>query len=132
MRQRNRRRKRLVLRCSLTPEQLREIADAVSYHGSTEHKTYPSPAGQPALRSDATPCDPDIEWAEINASLVEGVLRGCVSETMERGFPKYVWGWIGDALYEARHLNGAGGQYKGYKLEPPEYPRDREDRLSWD
>lgn len=51
---------------------------------------------------------------------------------MEQGFPKYVWGWLGDDLYEARHLNGAGGQYKGYKLEPPEYPRDPENRLTWD
>ena len=119
-----------MLYCDLPVDQLQLIAEAVVYHGSTEHKTYPSPAGPPSLRSDATPCDPNIDWEDIKASLTEGVLRGCVSQTMEQGFPKYVWGWIGDDLYEARHLNGAGGQYKGYKLEPPEYPLDRESRLN--
>lgn len=130
MRQRNR--KRLVVRCELTAEQLRTVADQVIYHGSTEHKAYPSRVGSPALRSDATPCDPDIDWNDINASLSEGVRRGCVSQTMEQGFPRYVWGWLGDDLYEARHLNGFGGQYKGYKLEQPEYPRDLDDRLDWE
>lgn len=94
MRQRNR--KRLVVRCELTAEQLRTVADQVIYHGSTEHKAYPSRVGSPALRSDATPCDPDVDWNDINASLSEGVRRGCVSQTMEQGFPRYVWGWLGD------------------------------------
>ena len=107
-----------------------EIAKAAEYHGSAEHKSYPSPAGPPALRSDATPCEP-IDYAQINATLAEGIRRGCVSEAMEHGFPKYVWGWLGDELYEARHLNGAGGQYKGYRIEPPEYPRDPDGRLRW-
>ena len=129
MRQRSRRRKRLVLHCDLSEEQLHEIADRVSCFGSAEHKVYPSRAGPPALRSDATPCDPDIDEQDINASLVEGVRRGCVSQQMEQGFPKYVWGYTGEDLYEARHLNGFGGQYKGYRFESPEYPRDRQRRL---
>ncbi len=61
----------------------------------------------------------------------EGVRRGCISEATEQGFPKYVWAWLGGDLYEARHLNGFAGKYKGYRLEPPEYPRDSDHRLDW-
>ena len=101
------------------------------YHGSSEHKSYPSRAGPPALRTDATPCDPDIDWAAISNALAQGVRRGCISEATEQGFPKYVWAWLGGDLYEARHLNGFAGKYKGYRLEPPEYPRDSDRRLDW-
>lgn len=127
---RRRRRSRLSINCELADDQLDQIADRAEYHGSAEHKTYPSRAGPPALRSDATPCD-QIDYEEINAVLAKGIRRGCVSQTMEQGFPKYVWGWLGGELYEARHLNGAGGLYKGYRIEPPERPRDPERRLDW-
>ena len=127
---RRRKRRRLRIDCALTDDCLGQVAELAAYHGSAEHKTYPSPAGPPALRSDATPCDP-IGYADINAALAEGIRRGCVSRAMEQGFPKYVWGWLGNELYEARHLNGGGGQYKGYRLEPPEYPHDPDGRLCW-
>ena len=107
------------------------IAEHVEYHGSSEHKSYPSRAGPPALRTDATPCDPDIDWAAISNALAQGVRRGCISEATEQGLPKYVWAWLGGDLYEARHLNGFAGKYKGYRLEPPEYPRDSDRRLDW-
>lgn len=126
---RRRVRRRLEINCRLQDEALEAIADGAEYVGSAEHKTYPSPAGQPALRSDATPCDP-IDYDDINAALAEGIRRGCVSEVMEQGFPKYVWGWLDGELYEARHLNGVGGQYKGYRLESAEYPRDPDGRLN--
>ena len=100
--------------------------------GSAEHKNYPSPAGPPALRSDATPCDPGLSFAHIGAALAEGIRRGCVSADTEQDFPKYVWGWLGGDLYEARHINGPAGTYKGYKIEEPEYPRDPDGRLSWE
>ena len=125
-----RNRKRLRIDCRLTDDQLDRIADLATYHGSSEHKTYPSPAGPPALRSDATPCE-RIDYVDINAALAEGIRRGCVSPTMERGFPKYVWGWLHGELYEARHLNGSGGQYKGYPIESPERPQDPDRRLDW-
>ena len=99
--------------------------------GSAEHKGYPSPAGPPALRSDATPCDPNIERHEIKSVLREAIRRRCVSSVFEQGFPKYVWGWLGGALYEARHINGPAGTYKGYRLEEVEHPRDPEGRLDW-
>src|SRR6266516_5596381 len=34
------------------------LAQRASYVGSSEHKTYPSFAGQPRLRADASKCDP--------------------------------------------------------------------------
>ncbi len=129
MRRRNRRRRRI--QCELPDDSLMHLAEQVEYHGSGEHKSHPSPAGPPALRTDATPCDPAIDWVDIGNALAEGVRRGCVSEATEQGFPKYVWAWLDGDLYEARHLNGFAGKYKGYRLEPPEYPRDPDRRLDW-
>ncbi len=100
--------------------------------GSAEHKNYPSSAGPPALRSDATPCDPQISFKEIGEVLELAIRRRCVSSTFERGFPKYVWGWLREQLYEARHINGPAGTYKGYPIEEVEYPRDPENRLNWE
>ncbi len=34
-----------------------EVAERVTYRGSALHKTYPSPAGPPALRADEAKCD---------------------------------------------------------------------------
>ncbi len=106
------------------------VARKARYVGSAEHKGYPSAAGPPALRSDATPCDPGISSADIGSALAEGIRRGCVSALTEQGFPKYVWGWLGDDLYEARHINGPAGTYKGYRIEESERPLDRYGRLN--
>lgn len=118
------------LHCELTDDDLYGIATRAKYVGSPEHKSYRSPAGEPKLRSDATPCDKRIKFVDINTVLLDSIRSGCISNAMEQGFPKYVWGWIGDDLYESRHLNGNPGTYKGYRLEPPEYPKDRKNRLS--
>ena len=88
---------------SRVPAIVPAIANRVSYCGSAEHKTYPSPAEPPALRPDATPCDPDTDCDDMHASLAEGVRRGCVSQRTERGFPRHVWGDIGEAPYEGHH-----------------------------
>lgn len=108
-----------------------EVAERATYVGSSEHKGHPSVAGPPALRSDATPCEPhrtkDID--ANTAALRAGIARRCTSAVFEGGFPKYVWTWIDDALYEARHINGPQGTYKGYRLEVAEHPRDPEGRL---
>ena len=104
-------------------------ASKVRYVGSPEHKSYPSAAGPPALRSDATPRDPKITADAINAVLQEAVRRRCTSADFEQGFPKYAWGWLDGDLYEARHMNGPPGTYKGYKLDESQHPRDKEQRL---
>jgi hypothetical protein len=110
------------------------VAAKVRYVGSPEHKDHPSQAGPPALRSDATPCEPHLtkDLDGNTAALQEGILRECTSGVFEGGFPKYVWTWLGGDLYEARHINGPQGNYKGYKLQPAEYPIDRDHRLGWD
>jgi hypothetical protein len=110
-----------------------ELAKKVAYVGSAEHKDHPSAAGSPRLRSDATPCDPaltrDVEGN--TTALREGIRRRCVSQEFEGGFPRYVWTWIGRDLFEARHINGPLGTYKGYRLEPIEWPEDPNGLLKW-
>ena len=55
-------------------------------------------------------------------------VRGSRSCALESCF---VWGWLNGDLYEARHINGSAGTYKGYKLLESEYPRDPMGRLDW-
>lgn len=63
------------------------VARKARYVGSPEHKGFPSAAGPPALRSDVTPCDPDISVADIGSALAEGIRRRCVSAASEQGLP---------------------------------------------
>ena len=114
-----------------TPE---GVAARATYVGSPERESHPSAAGPPALRSDATPCEPRLSRdVESNtAALRAGIVRTCTSAVFEGGFPKYVWTWIAEELYEARHVNGPGGTYKGYRLESFEHPLDPEAKLQWD
>jgi len=111
-----------------------EVAGEVQYTGSPEHKSHPSSAGPAGLRSDATPCDPQMsrDIDRNTEALREGIRRQCVSDTFQGKFPKYVWSWIDGRLYEARHINGPQGEYKGYRLEPPEYPHDPQGKLNWE
>jgi len=110
-----------------------EVADRAIYVGSAEHKDHPSAVGPPALRSDATPCEQSmtLDVQRNTDALREGIRRLCVSGVFEGGFPKYVWTWVNGSLYEARHINGPQGTYKGYKLEQVERPEDPENRLDW-
>src|SRR6266699_551723 len=92
--------------------QPQEVAAQVTYVGSAEHKDVPSFAGNPALRSTASRCDPRYQNPElITDALREAIRRECVGAEFEGVFPKYVWGWFDGQLYEARHIGGAGGQY---------------------
>lgn len=110
-----------------------ELVKRVSYIGSPEHKDHPSAAGPPRLRSDATPCEPQMtQNVDLNTeALRNGILRRCTSASFEGGFPKYVWTWIDGTLYEARHINGPRGTYKGYRLEEIERPLDPDHLLDW-
>jgi hypothetical protein len=110
-----------------------EIASHAVYVGSAEHKSYPSPAGNPALRSDASPCDPRYtDMDALTRALRVAITRGCIGAIFEGGFPKYVWGCMDGRLYEARHINGPQGTYKAYMLEELERPKDDEGRLMWE
>jgi len=111
-----------------------DLADKVTYVGSPEHKSHPSLAGPPALRSDASKCEPAMtnDVARNTDALREGIRRRCTSEVFEDGFPKYVWTWLDRYLYEARHIRGPAGTYKGYRLEHAERPDDPENLLDWE
>ncbi|MHB1037054.1 MAG: hypothetical protein ACYC35_20535 [Pirellulales bacterium] len=109
------------------------VAGRASYVGSAEHKTYPSAAGHPALRSDASRCDPRYtDFEQITQALREGIQRRCASGVFDGDYPKYVWGWLDGRLYEARLINSRQGTYKGYPLEEVETPRDDDGLLNWD
>ena len=109
-----------------------DVADRASYIGSAEHKTYPSPAGHPGLRSDASRCDPRYtDFQQITLVLREGIRRRCTSGVFEGDFPKYVWGWLDGQLYEARLINRQQGAYKGYPLEEVDFPKDEDGLLNW-
>jgi hypothetical protein len=124
---------RVIAAWGSSPPDLVDIAARAVYVGSAEHKSYPSPAGNPALRSDASPCDPQYTDMEaITAVLREAILRGCIGAIIEGGFPKYVWGWMDGRLYEARHINGPQGTYKAYELQEFERPKDDHGRLRWE
>ena len=129
---RHRRKRRRAIGVRTSDEPLESVARTARYVGSAEHKSYPSPAGPPALRSDATPCDPAIALADVQATLAEAIRRGCVSAAVEQGFPRYAWGWLDGALFEARHVDGPAGTYKGYRITDAECPHDPDGRLHWE
>lgn len=110
-----------------------DVAARARYTGSAEHKGHPSDLGPPALRSDATPCEPArTRNVERNTeALREGIRRGCVGAEFEGDFPRFVWTWIEGALYQARLTNRELGTYKGWRIEPIEHPDDPEGRLRW-
>ncbi len=71
-----------------------QVATIATYRGSAEHKDYPSPAGNPALRSDASRCDPRYtEFEPITEVLRTAIRRGRVGAIFVGGFPKNVWAW---------------------------------------
>ena len=54
----------------------------------------------------------------------------CVGSPWEGDFPRYAWSKVGDVVYEARLVNRGLGQYKGWQLEPEEWP-DGIDAFDW-
>lgn len=110
-----------------------ELAARVTYVGSAEHKGRPVHASfdfAPALRTDASRCDPSIDREAAQTALREAVRRGCVSQQFENGFPRYVWGWIDGRPHMARLDNRDQGAYKGWPIEREELPMDRQGRLA--
>lgn len=102
---------------------LAEVAARASYVGSSEHKSYPSFAGPPALRADATKCDPAFaDPGELTRWLREAITTGRVGAPWEGDFPRYAWHRERDVCYEGRLVNRELGEYKGYQLERNEWP----------
>jgi len=99
------------------------LAGRVSYVGSGEHKTYPSFAGPPRPRADASKCDPRLgDQAKLTGWLSRAVSAGHVGAPWEGDFPRYAWYEHENVVYEARLINRELGQYKGYPLLPEERP----------
>lgn len=105
---------------------LERIAAEATYVGSAEHKSYPSPAGPPRLRIDATKCDPQLhgDFNLLTAWLRLAIRRGCVGAPWEGDYPRWVWGRQNGTWYEARQVVPGRGQYKGYALLEEEAPKN--------
>ena len=96
--------------------------------GSPEHKDFPSFAGRPRLRADASLCPREIRDQELVSEwLRSAIRRGAVGGPWEGGFPRYVWHREGDVVFEGRLVNRGSGSYKGYPLDEDEWPRGIEE-----
>ena len=104
---------------------LLHLAERARYVGSPEHKDTPSFAGQPKPRADATICDQSFvgKLPQLNSWLRLALSKRAVGAPWEGDFPRYVWFKEGNVVYEARLVNSATGEYKGYALEPNEWPK---------
>jgi hypothetical protein len=100
-----------------------EVAERVWYRGSSLHKTYPSPAGPPALRADEAKCDfyESEHWPLLLDALRQAIRCRRIGP-LRGGFPSRAWVWINGVLHEAR-LTG-NGEYHGFPLDDPkQHPR---------
>lgn len=104
---------------------LARCAENVAYEGSPEHKSYPSFAGAPKLRSDATKCPKHLkDRDQLTGWLQQAIRQGWVSENPRPArFPRYVWVRQEGIWFEARLVNAGQGTYKGYPLAEDEIPK---------
>ena len=111
---------------------LARIADQVSYVGSTDHKDYPSFAGPPGPRSDASLCPRHIKDPEMVCGwLRDAIRRGAVGAPWENGFPRYAWYKHEDGtVFEGRLSNRGPGAYKGYPLDRDQWPQGIEEKYA--
>ena len=123
MRTPQRRRPRKRAMCVPPDTDLDCLAKRVGYVGSPEHKDFPSFAGQPRLRSDASCCPREIKDPEVICKwLRSAIRRGATGAPWEGNFPRYVWYKHGDIVFEGRLVNRGNGSYKGYPLDNEEWP----------
>jgi hypothetical protein len=103
---------------------LSDLAARARYEGSPEHKTYPSFAGPPTPRADATKCDPTFtDAAELTVWLREAITNGYIGGVWAEGtFPRYVWCRKNEQAYQAMLINSEQGTYKGWQIPPEEEP----------
>lgn len=108
------------------------LAARARYVGSSEHKTGPSFAGVPRPRADATKCDTALNdrLDEIQGWLRRAFEFHCFGPPWEGDFPRYAWCKVDAVVYEARLVNRGLGQYKGWQLNPDEWP-DGIDDFEW-
>ena len=107
-----RKRPRLRVRADTSDADLGALAQRVTYEGSAEHKRHPSPAGPPALRSDASEC-PKLPFSTVESWLRSAIEAGHVGTPWEGEFPRYVWVANEEGFFEGRLTNRDQGIYKG-------------------
>ena len=103
------------------------LAARARYVGSPDHKDYPSFAGQPRLRADASCCPREFAGdpatiETINAWLHRAIRLGATGAPWEGLFPRYVWYKHQETVFEGRLVNRETGDYKGYPLDQNEWP----------
>lgn len=98
------------------------VAKQVRYVGSPLHKTYATPAGPPAYRSDKAKCDHFSvqEWPKLVDALQSAIKQKSVGEFRGQ-FPSRAWVWINDVLHEARQTHPEQGEYHGFPLDDPAF-----------
>lgn len=102
---------------------LAKTAQQARYVGSAEHKSFPSFAGAPKLRADASKCDPTFSDPAAITEWVRGAIEhGRIGAPYEGDFPRYVWSRIDGVCYEGRLVNRDAGEYKGYPIRDDECP----------
>jgi hypothetical protein len=121
-----------------------EVASQAEFLGSPEHKDYVNPINNepPHQRSDAFRCEkyPAAQWPEFTAMLRASIRAQCTSAAFDpeqrpsspraEAWPRYVWGWFGERMFEARHRTEPPGHfYKAYLLDEDQAPEDPENRL---
>lgn len=103
------------------------LAERVSYVGSPEHKAHRSYAGHPKPRAVGGICPKELstDKAVPEEWLKEALRKGCVDGTMAGDFPKQLWYKDPDSgvVYEGYIVNRVQGSYKGYPIEPDQWPR---------
>ena len=113
---------------------LARLANKVKYVGSPEHKDFPSFAGQPRPRADASRCPKDIRDVKLVTRWLRSAIRkgvtGAPWEPDEEGFPRYVWYKEQDTVFEGRLINRGDGWYKGYPLDRSEWPPGIEEKYA--
>lgn len=107
-------------------ELLANAAATATYVGSPEHKDTPSFAGRLRPRANATICDVEFKGKqdELTTLIRQGIQAGNVSAYWENKYPRYVWCLHNGDVYEARLTNQGKGEYKGFKLDPDDWPKE--------
>lgn len=103
---------------------LAALAARATYTPSPEHKDhYTSTSGISQLRTDATPCPRDVTREQAEAWLREAIVAGDVGGAWGDAFPRYAWKKVNGVVFEARLTNATQGWFKGYPLDPSEWPQ---------
>jgi len=106
---------------------LADLADAVKYVGSSDHKINPGDFGLTICRPrpNATLCDgAKILRRKVAVRyLKSGIQRGLVSQLESGDWPKYIWAVTDDGIpLEAQ--GDSNGDYHGYPMESNDPFRD--------